>query len=240
MVRLGVCSGGGLGLVLPGVVFGRLWESFLAGFLIGWSGRPLLCRVALGRTRRRTVLPGVTRARSRGLLGALGRLLTNDRRYRLRRHRLLIPTGRPRRLLLGADGVLAALLGPGEPPRWDHRRSRRLTRLTLNRGFRVRLDLRGRVRRGRRPRPSGHLRILPPADLGALGSRLTPVLEVRSPWSQIRSTLDLDLWSTLALAGPVLFRRVGGGRVERFRMIWLEAPGTGGGVGRSVHACSLV
>jgi hypothetical protein len=239
MVRLGVCSGGGLGLVLPGVVFGRLWESFLAGFLIGWSGRPLLCRVALGRTRR-TVLPGVTRDRSRGLLGALGRLLTNDRRCRLPRHRLLIPTGRPRRLLLGADGVLAALLGPGELPRRDHRRSRRLTRLTLNRDFRVRLDLRGRVRRGRRPRPSGHLRILPPADLGALRSRLTPVLEVRSPWSQIRSTLDLDLWSTLALAGPVLFRRVGGGRVGRFRMIWLEAPRTGGGVGRSVHACSLV
>ena len=73
----------------------------------------------------------------------------------------------------------------------------------------------------------------------------------------LRSALDLNLRSILvagfpgigrALAprspnprAPVsLFRRVRCRQIERFWTIWLEAPGTGGGVGRSVHACSLV
>ena len=37
-----------------------------------------------------------------------------------------------------------------------------------------------------------------------------------------------------------LFRRIRCGQIGRCWTIWLEAPGTGSGVGRSVHACSLV
>jgi hypothetical protein len=73
----------------------------------------------------------------------------------------------------------------------------------------------------------------------------------------LRSTLDLNLRSTLVAGVPgigralvprspsprppvFLFRRVRCRQIERFWTIWLEAPGTGGGVGPSVHACSLV
>jgi hypothetical protein len=43
-----------------------------------------------------------------------------------------------------------------------------------------------------------------------------------------------------AVAGPGVLRGIRPGRIGRFWTIWLEAPGAGGGVGRSVHACSLV
>jgi hypothetical protein len=45
---------------------------------------------------------------------------------------------------------------------------------------------------------------------------------------------------TTVLAGPSISLRVRSWRIGRFWLIWLEAPGAGGGIGRSVHACSLV
>ena len=258
-----------------------MFAGFASGCAIGRSGRPFLPWVALGRRRRTVVLPGI------GSLAALRRL---GPLYRWDGRRLVV------RLLtrrLGRSGLrLTVTLVPGSLgstriPVADHSRwSRGLAQATLNRDFRVRPDLRSRVRRGRRPRApmplrtlsAPHLRVwCAPAlrtrmrsTLGGLHSRRPRAL--RSSDLGFRSALDLNLWSTLAraartalfpgiapkslddpnlrtprrrgrrpaLAAPVIFRRVRCRQIERFWTIWLEAPGTGGRVGRSVHACSLV
>jgi hypothetical protein len=272
-------------VTLPGAVIGRGGEPVLAGFAIGFtigrSGTPLLPWVALGRRRRTVVLPGI------GSLATLRRL---GQLYRWDGRRSVV------RLLarrIGRSGLRLTLtlvpgsLGTSGIPVPDHSRwSRGLAQATLNRDFRVRPDLRSRVRRGRRPRAFMRLRTLSAPHLRvwcapALRTRMRSTLRgphsrrpgtLRSSDLGFWSALDLNLWSTLAraarpalfpgiaprslddpnlraprrrgrrpaLAGPIIFWRVRCRQIERFWTIWLEAPGTGGRVGRSVHACSLV
>jgi hypothetical protein len=67
------------------------------------------------------------------------------------------------------------------------------------------------------------------------------------PWLRARAVLvgrrrgARRRWGgTTAGVGPSALLRIRLGGIGSFWSIWLEAPGAGGGIGRSVHACSLV
>jgi hypothetical protein len=198
------------------------------------------------------------------LLGGVGRwlglLATVARTVAVLRGPCLVRRCRHRRARTGLSsqglGHRARPVLPLLPAGLHGTRAPALAVSTLNRQFRVRLALRRRVGPGLRSRRPARPGSLPAPDLGARstpglrGGRL-PVSRAWPVCARTWSTLDLDLRSSVALRswgrhpgrpappGPVV-RHVRCRRIRRLWTIRLEASGTGGGIGRSVHASSLV